>query len=212
VFQAYLTTFLVDPGFEKSISSTEEIFNSGIKYGFTSLLFDRNFNDMAEASSMRILQYRINCVDMVTCLLWTLKYRNISTISTLAYLEYLYSSSKYSDELKGLEYCALRRTPVLVTDLLLALQKGSPFLDCMNEIIGRLTESGIIDHLEKFNPEKKTYRRTKPITPKSLLDEYCALDMKNMQPAFFLLVIGYSFGLVTFLLEILYCKIHLQQH
>jgi hypothetical protein len=34
VFQAYLTTFLVDPGFEKSITSVEEIFTSGINMDF----------------------------------------------------------------------------------------------------------------------------------------------------------------------------------
>jgi hypothetical protein len=36
VFQAYLTTFLVDPGFEKSITSIDEVFTSGTKYGFSS--------------------------------------------------------------------------------------------------------------------------------------------------------------------------------
>jgi hypothetical protein len=36
------------------------------------------------------------------------------------------------------------------------------------------------------------------------------LNMSNMQPAFFLLLFGHSLSLISFLLEILYFKIHLQ--
>jgi hypothetical protein len=81
VFKAYLTTFLVDPGFEKSITNIEEFFTTGIKYGFISTFFDRNFNDEANPKSVNILENRIGCYDMMTCLLWTVKYRNCHRFS-----------------------------------------------------------------------------------------------------------------------------------
>jgi hypothetical protein len=74
VFQAYLTTFLVDPGFEKSITCIEEVFTSGTKYGFTSFTFNRNFNDKTDPKAVEILENRINYKDMVNCVLWTAKY------------------------------------------------------------------------------------------------------------------------------------------
>jgi hypothetical protein len=156
VFQAYLTTFLVDPGYEKSIASTEEVFTSGTKYGFHSIFFDRNFNDKNIPMNMKILDSRIDCDDILTCVLWTVKYRNISTISTSIYMEALFYNSEYSDELKGYQYCVLKGAPVLFTDIVMTLQKGSPFLNRVNEIIGRLTESGLTTYLEKFYPETKS--------------------------------------------------------
>jgi hypothetical protein len=214
VFQAYLTTFLVDPGFEKSVTSREEVFTSGITYGFKSDYFDRKFYDKTDPSSLKILENRIDCNDLLTCALWTIKYRNLSTISTSIFMEILFHSSEYSAELKDYQYCGLKEASVLVTDLVMTLQKGSPFLDRVNEIIGRLTESGIAVYLERFNPETKSFKKTKPITSVALLDEYCALNMNNLQPAFLLYIFGQSLALISFLLEILYFKTsaYLQQH
>jgi hypothetical protein len=127
-------------------------------------------------------------------------------------MENIYYSSEYSEELKGFQYCGLKETSVLVTDLLMALQKGSLFLDRVNEIIGRLIEGGISEYLTQFNPEKKSFLKTKPNTSKSLLDEYYALNTNNLQPAFYLLLFGHSLGLISFLLEVLYFKIYLQRH
>jgi hypothetical protein len=212
VFQADLTTFLEDPGLEKSITSVEEIFTSGIKYGFNSHYFDSNFNDKTNPNHMKILKNRIDCANVVTCVLWTAKYKNISSLCPSKYIEYLYYNSEYSDELKDHQYCGLKETPVLVTDVLMTLQKGSPFLDRVNKIIGRLTEGGIIAYLQKFVPETKSFIKTKPNTSKSFLNEYCALSMNNLQPVFFLFLFGHGLGLITFLMEIVYSKIHLLQH
>jgi hypothetical protein len=212
VFQAYLTTFLVDPGYEKSIASTEEVFTSGIKYGFHSIFFDRNFNDRNIPMNKKILENRIACDDITTCVRWTVKYRNISCISTTIVLENLLYNSEYSDEFKDYSYCELKETLVLVTDELMALQKGSPFLDPLNKIIGRLTESGLTTYLEKFDPETKSFKKTNPSTSVPFLDEYSPLNINNLQPAFFLFIFGNCMGLVAFVLEILYFKIYIQQH
>jgi hypothetical protein len=161
VFQAYLTTFLVDPGNEKSITSIEEVVNSGIKYGFPSIFLDHNFNDKADPQAVEILENRIDCEDMVTCVLWTAKYRNISSICTSEFVEMLYYDSEYSDEFRGNQACALTETSVLVTDIVITLQKGSPFLDRVNEIIDRLVESGIPIYLAKLSHEGKHFFKSK---------------------------------------------------
>jgi hypothetical protein len=43
--------------------------------------------------------------------------------------------------------------PVLVTDVIMALQKGISFLGRVNEIIDRLIESDIPDYFNKFSLE-----------------------------------------------------------
>jgi hypothetical protein len=97
VFQAYLTKFLMDRGLEKSITSIEEVFTSGTNYGFPSIYFDHIFNNKTDPNAVKILEYQLDCYNMVTCVLWNAKYRNISFICTLEYVEYLYYSSEYSD-------------------------------------------------------------------------------------------------------------------
>jgi hypothetical protein len=210
VFQAYLTTFLVDPGFEKSITSVDEVFDSGIKYGFKSAFFDRAYNNKTDPSSMKILKNRIDCVEIFKCVLWTVRYKNISTLSISLYMDDLFSD--YSDELKDYQFCGLKETPVLVTDMVMTLQKGSPLLGRVDEIIGRLIEGGIATYLQNFNPETKSFSKANPSTSSSLLDEYAALNVSNMQSALFLFLFGHSLGLITFLFEILYFKLHVQDH
>ncbi|PNF33396.1 hypothetical protein B7P43_G04165 [Cryptotermes secundus] len=209
VFQAYLTTYLVDPGFEKSITSIEEVFTSGTKYGFSSTYFDRNFNDKANNKHQEILRNRIDCVDMVTCLLWTAKYRNISSICNPGLVEYFYYASKYSDKFRGSRLCELKEASVLASDLLMVVQKGSFFLDRMNDIICRLVESGISTYFNKFGPETYRLLKAKSSASKTVAEDYHALTMNNMQSAFYLLLLGHSLGLISFLMEMLYFKIHL---
>jgi hypothetical protein len=107
VFQAYLTTFLVDPGYENSINIVEEVFTSGINYGFVSIYFDRIFKEKDYYNSMKILENRINCADAATCVFWSVIYRNISSLSVSNFMEYIFYNSKYSNQLKDYQYCVL---------------------------------------------------------------------------------------------------------
>jgi hypothetical protein len=144
----------VDPEFEKSITNIE-LFTSGTKYGFSSVLSDSIFNEKTDPKAVEIVENRIDCDDIGTCVLWTAKYRNISSISTSVFVEYLYHISEYSDEFMGYQPSGLKEMPVLVTGMLMALQKGSPFLGRVNEIIDRLIEIGVPDYLKKLSLEAK---------------------------------------------------------
>jgi hypothetical protein len=212
VFQADLTKFLVDPGNEKSITSVEEIFTSGTKYGFSSFFLDSNFNDMTDSMSVEILENRIDCGNMVTCLIWAAKYRNISFICTSFYMEFLYKFFPVSNEIKGYQACVLKGMPALVTDTVMALQKGSPLLDRMNEIIDRLVESGILAYFAQPLPEVEQYIKAKSSSSKYVADNYCVLSMNHLQSAFYLLLFGHSLGFITFLVEMMYFKIYVKRH
>jgi hypothetical protein len=202
----------VDPGLEEPITSIEEVFTSGTKYGFSSIIFDRNFNDKSDSKAVEILENRIKCDDIVTCLLWTVKYRNISTICASGYVKYMYYNSQYSDEFRGYQPCLLKDMPVLVTDLLMALQKGSPFLDRMNDIIDRLVETGIVAYFGKFSSQAKILFKANSNNSKTVSDKYYVLTMNNMQCAFYLFLLGNSLSLISFLMEMLYFKMYVKRH
>jgi hypothetical protein len=101
--------------------------------------------------------------------------------------------------------------PVLVADILMMLQKGSPFLDRVNESIGPLIESGIRGYLLKFSPEMKASIKANSKTFETVADDYSVLTVNNMQSAFYLFLFGRSMGLMSFVME-MYFKMHLQQH
>jgi hypothetical protein len=212
VFQAYLTTFLVDPGLEKSITNIEEVFTSGNKYGFPAFLFDHSFNDKTDPRSMEILKNRIDCNDVVTCLTWTARYRNISSICTKAFVDYFYYTSEFSGELRGYQPCSLKEMPVLVTDIVMVLQKGSPLLNRMNEIIGRLIESGILGHWTRGSSGAGKLRKATAKSFNTAADEFYVLNLNHMQSAFCLFSFGQGLGVIYFLTELLYFKMHLQRH
>jgi hypothetical protein len=123
---------------------------------------------------------------MITCLFWSAKYRNISSICNPGLVEYSYYGSHYSDKFRGNQPYELKEMPVLVTDLLMILQKGSIFLDRVNEIIYRLVESGISAYLVKVSPEGRRFFKAKSSASKTEADEYSALTMNAVciLPAF----------------------------
>jgi hypothetical protein len=77
------------------------------------------------------------------------------------------------------------------------LQKGSVFLDRVNEIIYRLVESGIPAYLAKVGAESRIFLKSKSSVSKTEADEYCALSMNHMQSAFYLLLFGHAMGLIS---------------
>jgi hypothetical protein len=210
VFQAYLTTFLIDPGLEKSITSTEEVFTSGTKYGFIPYIFDGTFKDSTNSESMKILENRVDCTNMELCLCWTAKYRNISVISVDIIVDYLYYSSQFSDEYGNHQVCRIKDNPVLLTDIVMLLQKGSPLLERVNEIIDRVLESGILNHWFKDSIEAQVIMKSVSNSTTTLADEFYELNTKHMQSAFYLLFFGEGLGLISLLMELLYFRMHLQ--
>jgi hypothetical protein len=158
---------------------------------------------------VEILRNLISCDDTVTCLLWTAKYRNISSICDPELVEYFYFVSKLSDKFRGYQPCTLKEMSVQVTDLLMVLQKGSIFLDRVNEIIYRLVESGFPAYFVEVVRESREFLKAKSSSSKTEADEYCALTMNHMQSAFYLLLFGRALGLISFLMEMFYFKMKL---
>jgi hypothetical protein len=212
VFQAYLTTFLVDPGFEKSINTVEELVSSGIKYGFTPYPFDQLFNDETYLYSKKILDNRVHCSGVTVCLTWTSKYRNFSTISSKVIADYFYYQSYFSEDYGGCKSCTVKESTVIVTDVIMLLQKGSPLLDRVNEIIRRVSEGGIIEHWVHNCAEMREVMKAEANAQTTLADEFRDLNMKHMQSAFYILLFGQGLSIMSFLTELLYYKSFYKTH
>jgi hypothetical protein len=67
VFQAFVTTFLINPGHEHQMENVEELLSSDLPYGFDPQS-DRSVRDTGDTLLMTILQHRIPCSPYATCI------------------------------------------------------------------------------------------------------------------------------------------------
>ena len=79
VFQAYLTTFLIEPGYEQPIRTVEEMLKSEVKFGYP-FEFKRMFKDTSDPVDLAILNNAVECADEILCYIWASVYHNISSI------------------------------------------------------------------------------------------------------------------------------------
>jgi hypothetical protein len=119
---------------------------NGLSYVTVCISLYSHFKDKTDPNAMEILEFwKI----MMKWLPVNFGLRNTVIFSSSATFlwEYFYYSSEYSDEFRGYHPCGLKEMSVLVTDLLMTLQKRNHFLNHMNNIIDRLIESGITAYL-----------------------------------------------------------------
>jgi hypothetical protein len=79
VFQAFLTTYLIDSGYETPIQNMDELFALGIKLGSPTVyksIFD--IGDETEASNVR--GNRANCPSYGDCVTWARYQKNVSIL------------------------------------------------------------------------------------------------------------------------------------
>jgi hypothetical protein len=76
VFQAYLTTFIVEPGYEEPIRTVEQMLKSEIKFGYTNE-YKLLITDTSDPVDSAILNNVVQCPDVDTCFVWATVYHNI---------------------------------------------------------------------------------------------------------------------------------------
>jgi hypothetical protein len=83
---------------------------------------------------------------------------------------------------------------------------GDPLLRRVNDIIDRVVEAGIISQWISLymNVEKILSRKISISLP---VDEYYSFNLYHMQPAFYLLLMGWCLSSVCFMVELLYNRV-----
>jgi hypothetical protein len=89
----------------------------------------------------------------------------------------------------------------MTVNFAMLVRVGDPLLERIDEIIQRVVEAGMFMqwkklHLDKIKIESGT------IHSYSLLDDYYSFTLEHMQPAFYMLLMGFCISTVIFLLEL----------
>ncbi|KAJ9580347.1 hypothetical protein L9F63_003982 [Diploptera punctata] len=196
VFQAYFTTYLVEPGYEARLENIDDVMRAGLKFRSYKLLETDTIFDLNVVRNFD----RIHCINFYECILDVILKGNGFSIVLSRFPSYLARKSGISDE--STVVCLLE--PSLITVLVGAgLPKGSPLLDTLNKHIIRYTQGGfLVNYWERTNYEINL-RANK--TEES--SEYVVFTLNHLAPAFILMLFGYILSVILFLCELIQFKL-----
>ena len=198
VFQAFFTSYLVEPGYGKKFETFDELLNSSMTYGY---------NDAAEIL-MATMPYkeherfpysrRQNCNDMKECMKRIANHSQLCTLSIKQVSHYLASEMGIRDSSQYL--CNLEEN-LVATGLISVLRNGSPFLNRLNILARRSTEGGLLD---RYWTQLlwKTNLRSKVRFLDDKNDLYFVFSLSHLSPAFSVLAFGCLLSSVVFLAEV----------
>jgi hypothetical protein len=198
VFQAFFTSYLVEPGYGKKFETFDELLSSSVAYGY---------NDVAEFG-MASTSYkeherfpysrRQECNDMKECMKRIANQSQLCTISGSQVSQYLASEMGIRDSSQYL--CSLEEN-LVTSGLTSLLRNGSPFLNRLNALTRRSLEGGL---LERYWAQLLwiTNLRSKVRFLDHGNDLYFVFSLSNLRPAFTVLAFGCLLSSVVFLAEI----------
>jgi len=202
VFQAFLTSFLIDSGYIAPIQNKAELFASGIKLAYPpqySFIFESG--DETELSKLE--RNRANCPSYDVCVNWAKYHKNVSILLDDRTAEENYALGKFFGNNSEPLVCRLEDGVVYFNGLNMVMFHGDPLMRRVNEIIARVVEAGLYNFWISYTSQKNKLlaRKIGIVHP---LDEYYSFSLDHMQPAFYLLLIGWCLSAICFVIELLY--------
>jgi hypothetical protein len=194
VFQTFFTSFLVDPGYQQQPTAFEEIFESGMKFGYLHE-YDKFYKDSSDWRHKELLAKREECSTKQICLN---KIRETGDFATLVDEWYVQNFTNSIDDHSFV--CPLNDDDYHFVYLSIYVQKGSFLLEFINKLVRVATESGL---LEKAMTDYVTTNRDVP-DPADIFGEYFVFTLTHLRIAFYILLVGHSLSFVVFVCEHIY--------
>jgi hypothetical protein len=199
LFQVYVTSYLVDPGLQKQIQSVQEVLDSGFQHGFHP---DLNvfFLDETDELLTKIAEHSKPCDNIEACTQRVAQRGDFVTISNHNRIQYLNSNKTLANNGKSL-LCTFG-DKVIQNFKTFYVPRGSPLLHHFNRAIAVAVQAGLVEHW--FESELVASKiKAASIKKISLLDDYSVFVLTYLQPAFYLLVLGYCLASFVFVVELL---------
>ncbi|KDR17222.1 hypothetical protein L798_08949 [Zootermopsis nevadensis] len=202
IFQAFFTSFLVAPGYEKAIESIDELSQSNLMYGrdehYEEALFYISVDD-----HKKIKLKTLTCSNYSSCLKRLFTKGDISTMSTRYDAEFGYP---YRIEAVGgkQSLCTTREVMVTLHSVMFA-RFGFPLRDRFNAIIRRCIESGLVEKYWselKFEHQFQGDLKFEENNCEFCSNMYFVFSLSHLKAAFILLGFGYVLSSVVFLVEL----------
>jgi hypothetical protein len=202
IFQAFFTSFLVAPGYEKEIATFDELMHSELMYGefgqYERLLRIESV-DFIEDMKLK----KFDCPRTMLCLKHLFTEGDITTLATRNDAEYAYPFKENAVGGKN-SLCSVEENSYLFYSVM-SLKKGFPLLDRFNVVMRRCMESGLVD---KYWSEFNFVRQIKDdseIEENNCAEcdgEYFVFSLSHLKAAFVVLGLGYLLCVFVFIVEL----------
>ncbi|XP_069704801.1 ionotropic receptor 21a-like [Periplaneta americana] len=193
VFQAFFTSYVVNPGLLHQIGNVEELVSSDLVFAFYYVL-DKFFT----ADFLQKLKPRLQC-EPFTCLDYVATKDNYATFCGRALLAYII------DELvkqEGKHEIYPFREDSFQLNSVMLLPKGSHLLDRVNEVMTHIVEAGLPNQFLKSILDQRGIEAG-VLALEDLSDEYEPLTMNHLQGSFFFLLIGFAMAFAMLIFELM---------
>jgi hypothetical protein len=209
VYQAFFVGFLVNPGFEKSITTLNELIESKIEYGTTDDLKMKQFSDPIYDTinkNRKICKSRFKCFERV------IRHNDFATVSDTFHAEYFKTRLLFQNT--HVPFCTLRDD---ITQYIIStyMAKGNPLLNTFNKMIRYLFEAGLFEKWYRDfmsdirlggQPIEGDDANFEGIGEQYLNKGYSPHSMSHLQVVIYMLLFGYAFSILAFLGEVLYYR------
>jgi hypothetical protein len=202
VFQGFLTTFIIDPGHKPPIRNLDELFASGIKFFYTPGFADL-FSNTAEKGESLVEMNLADCETFGDCFDWAIYGKNVSVLVREEWFYVTYAAGDFLDEDSKPLLCKLEDGIVYSSGLSMVMLYGDPLLRRVTEITDRVFQAGIYKHWNSllFHQLKLDARKIRIVL---LLEDYYSFNLYHLQPAFYLLLMGWCLSAICYMIELLY--------
>jgi hypothetical protein len=194
VFQAFFTSYLVDPGYQKQLTTLEEILESGIVFGYRPE-FDIVYSDSSDWRHKELLSKRENCSPQEACID---RIRETGNFATLCETWLVQDYTHFVNDRSFI--CPLNDECSFTVFISFYLPKGSFFLEVINRLVSFATESGMILKADR----DKMYKNKNVTDSRSVFGEYFVFTLGHLRIAFYVLFVGNGLSLLYFLGEVLF--------
>jgi hypothetical protein len=202
VFQSFFTTFLIDSGYKPPIRNMDELFTSGIKLAYLPE-FNYIFKIADESEVLKVHRNRVNCPSKEICFNWARYQKNVSLLMSDTVAEIAYALGDFIGENSESLLCGLEDAVFPNSGIIMLMLHGDPLMRQVTEIIDRVVEAGIYNYWVSltFDNYKLFSRKIGIVHP---LDGYYSFNLYHMQPAFYLLLMGWCLSALCFMVEMFY--------
>jgi Ligand-gated ion channel. len=198
VFQAFFTTFLVEPGYGNLIVTADKVFGRGVAYGYIDTLEmlapHYDYTDHLKAKT------RVNYSDIIACVERCMFKADITLLVGVSIPYYVALKNGIHDVNK---FVCFGPHIFMTAQLSIGVHRGHPILPLLDTHITRSFEGGFVE--EYWSALKHTYKLQ--AIKRDEDDMYFVFSMNHMQPVFVLLLCGYVVCFVVFVFELFSDKV-----
>jgi len=205
VFQAFLTTFLTDLGYETPIQNMDELFASGFKLCYESR-YEYIFQNAGEKEMLNMQNSILDFPEYWSCFDSARYHKNASVLLPDLQAEAENALRRMLEKNSEPPLCKLEDGEVYFEGWRMVMWQADPLMKRVNEIIDRVFEAGLYNYWisREINSLILRSRKTAIGQP---LDGYFSFNIYHMQPAFYLLLMGWCLSALCFMFELLYNRL-----